>query len=269
METQINIAQLNEIKNFISDIIYKAGEIAKKYFRTNLTPESKNDSSPVTLADREIELFLRNEITKKFPNHIICGEEEGYEIGENAVKAKYKWFIDPLDGTTSFIAGRPLFTILIGFAIDDKPVLGAVYQPISNELWLGTSFEENLEATFNNKPIKISGKTKIDEAFIGTTSPDLFGIGGYEIFSKAKEKSAFTVFGGDAYNYMLVAMGSLDAVIEEGLKPHDFCAIIPVIEGAGGVAKTFNGSAANVNYVQNLIAASSPELFETIKKFGE
>jgi inositol-phosphate phosphatase/L-galactose 1-phosphate phosphatase/histidinol-phosphatase len=266
METQINIT---EVKNFITDIVYKSGEIAKKYFRTNLPSESKNDFSPVTLADKKIEEFLTLEISKKYPTHTICGEEAGYEMGENSAKAKFKWFIDPLDGTASFIAGRPLFTTLVGFAIDDVPVLGVVFQPISNELWVGENYNGIKQASFNGAAINVSKTKIIDEAVIATTSPDLFGIEGYGIFSKAKEKANITVFGGDAYNYMMLAMGNIDAVIEEGLKPHDFCALVPIIQAAGGTAKTFEGENVNVNYVQNLIATATDDLFNTIKKFAE
>jgi inositol-phosphate phosphatase/L-galactose 1-phosphate phosphatase/histidinol-phosphatase len=260
---------ITELKKFITDIIYSSGDIAKKYFRANIAQETKEDFSPVTLADKEIEDFLRSKIAEKYPSHLICGEELGYELGENAQKAKYKWYIDPIDGTASFIGGRPLFTTLLALVIDEKPAFSAVYQPITNELWFGVDFEGELSASFNDKPIEVSKTTDIDKSMIATTSPDLFGIEGYGIFSKAKEKAAITVFGGDAYNYMMLAMGRIDAVIEEGLKPHDFCALVPIIKGAGGIAKNFNGEEVDVNIVQSLLATSSQTLFETIKKFGD
>ena len=116
--------------NFLAD---ESAKIAKKYFRLPNGEEAKLDDTPVTKADREIELMIRNHIQKNYPNHGIIGEEYG-NINEDS---EFVWVIDPIDGTSSFIIGRPIFGTLIALTYNKKPILGIINQPISHERWLG------------------------------------------------------------------------------------------------------------------------------------
>ena len=136
-----------EIVNFANYLADVSGKIIRKYFRQELDEVNKQDQTSVTKADKEVEMALAEEITKKFPDHGIVGEEFGI-LNNNA---DYKWIIDPIDGTISFVMGRPIFGTLIALSYKNKPILGIINQPITKERWMGF---EGSKATLNNKIIK-------------------------------------------------------------------------------------------------------------------
>lgn len=217
------------VKKFAEDVLKSSGKIAIRYFRKYHRAENKKDGSFVTKADREIEHFIRLNIKKYFPNHAILGEEFGFEKSRQNIKDKkqYKWVIDPIDGTSSFVAGRPIFGIMLGLLENEKPILGAVYQPITDELWLG--YKGKLY--FNKKPI--NNRKKTNSGIIATTSIDLFDRYGKKKWENLRKKYKKAVYGGDCYNYCLLANGFIDAVYEQNLKPHDYLPLLPILTGAG------------------------------------
>lgn len=222
------------VKNFTEDVLKSSGKIAIKYFRKNNGTESKKDGSLVTKADREIEHFIRLNIKKYFPDHAILGEEFGFEKAKNKTGKKYTWVIDPIDGTSSFVAGRPLFGMMLGLLEDEKPILGAVYQPVTEELWLGYKGK----TYFNGKQIRATEKgknkkTKTKNLTIATTSPHLLDKKGLKKWDKLRKNAKSTIYGGDCYNYCLLASGFIDAVYEQNLKPHDYLPLLPILTGAG------------------------------------
>ena len=156
-----------ELINFAHHLADISGVIAKKYFRSSFDEIKKEDSSPVTQADKQIEIRLRDEISKKYPEHGIIGEEFDNEY----TNSEYKWVIDPIDGTISFAIGKPIFGTLIALTYQDQPILGIINQPINNERWWGTI---NGKSYFNDEIINTKNCQSISEAVFCTQSPFFF-----------------------------------------------------------------------------------------------
>jgi inositol-phosphate phosphatase / L-galactose 1-phosphate phosphatase / histidinol-phosphatase len=247
----------NAYVEFAEQLADKSGQILRQYYRCVDGIETKADRSLVTRADREVEKALRAWIKKQFPEHGIIGEEFGSEREE----AKYQWVLDPIDGTTSFLIGRPIFGTLIALVYNGKPLLGIIDQPITKERWVGVRGEF---ASFNKKMITSKRATDIASAILCTTSTDLLSKPIQSKFQALTKQVQCTVYGGDCYNYGLLAAGHVDIVIEMGLKVHDFCALVAVIEAAGGVITDFNGKALTLSSDGNVIAASSKKIHRLV-----
>jgi inositol-phosphate phosphatase/L-galactose 1-phosphate phosphatase/histidinol-phosphatase len=213
----------------------RAGEIQKRYFRTPVSVETKADTSPVTIADREAEAAMRELILATFPDHGILGEEHGQE----RLEAEFVWVLDPIDGTKSFITGRPLFGTLIALAHRGRPVLGLIDQTILRERWVGVA---GMPSTWNGRPIRTRACPGLEDATLFTTSPLLFEPGAEsDAYHAVQARVRLPMFGGDCYAYGLLAAGFADLVVEAGLAPYDFMALAPVIEGAGGRITDWQG----------------------------
>lgn len=236
-----------------------AGAAIRPYYRGNFGLESKEDASPVTLADRAAEEAMRLLLAHEVPRDGIIGEEFGTERGD----ASRVWVLDPIDGTTSFVAGRPIFGTLIALIQDGWPVLGIIDQPIAQERWIGAIGQPTL---FNNAPAQARRCRDLSDATLGTTSPHLFTEHEAEHFVALAGKVARRriVYGGDCYNYGLVASGHIDLVVESGLKLHDFAALIPIVEGAGGMMCDWAGSPLNAQSAGDVIALGDPARLEDV-----
>lgn len=241
-----------ELVDFAEYLADEARKISRKYFRTNLGVETKADKSPVTEADREIEMTIRKLVENNFPQHSIYGEEYGQNYGTS----EYTWVIDPIDGTKSFMTGRAIFGTLISLVKNDAPVLGIIDQPIVSERWLGV----NGKTTFNGEVISARSPVRINDAVFATTSPFLFDERGKSIISKVTEEVSVAIYGGDCYSYGQLALGLLDIIIESGLKPYDYCALVPVIENAGGVITDWEGEKITMGSNGDVIACGDPAL---------
>ena len=205
-----------------------AGEVQRRYFRTPVSVETKADASPVTIADREAEARMRELIEAAYPDHGILGEEYGVVRPD----AELVWVLDPIDGTKSFITGRPLFGTLIALAHRGRPMLGLIDQSILHERWVGVV---GTPSVWNGRPIRVRSCPRIEDAVLFTTSPAMFRAGAEaEGFARIQASVRLPMFGGDCYAYGLLAMGFADLIVETGLAPYDFMALVPVIEGAGG-----------------------------------
>ncbi len=227
-----------------------AGDIARRYFRTPVPVDIKDDLSPVSIADREIEDALKQRIRESFPDHGILGEE----TGSSGLERDYVWVIDPIDGTRSFLAGRPLFTTLIALCFQGTPILGIIDQPTLKERYAGAAGHET---TLNGKPIHTRACEKLALARLGTTSPSYFGRDTKPKFEHLQGLCGDVIYGGDAYNYAQVAAGHLDIVVEAGLKPYDVMALRPVVEGAGGIITTWDGSPLTLAQYDTALVAGS------------
>lgn len=213
-----------------------AGEVIRKYFRKNFEIIDKEDLSPVTIADRTAEESMVSIIQENLPSHAIFGEENGWRCKEKF--ADYVWVLDPIDGTKSFITGKPLFGTLIALLHKGKPILGIIDQPVLRERWIGISGKRT---TLNGEEVKTRTCAKLSQAYLYTTSPHLFKGDAEEAFARVRNKVKVPLYGCDCYAYALLASGYVDLVIESGLQPYDFLALIPVIEGAGGVITDWRG----------------------------
>jgi inositol-phosphate phosphatase / L-galactose 1-phosphate phosphatase / histidinol-phosphatase len=236
-----------------------AGAAIRPYFRAEFGLELKADQTPVTLADRAAEAAMRNIIERERPLDGIIGEEYG-SIREGAART---WVLDPIDGTRSFVGGRPIFGTLIALVENGLPIVGVVDQPISGERWIGAAGQPTL---FNGKPCRTRACTSLTDAIMATTSPAAFLQDDFAAFERLIPKVRDTLWGGDCYNYGLVALGQIDLVIESGLKLHDFAALVPVLEGAGGAISDWRGDRLTAESDGRVIAAGDVRLLERIAK---
>jgi inositol-phosphate phosphatase/L-galactose 1-phosphate phosphatase/histidinol-phosphatase len=212
-----------------------AGEAIRPYFRQPLAVDDKPDLSPVTIADRAAETAMRRLIARHFPEHGIFGEEFGRERED----ALFTWVLDPIDGTKSFISGVPLFGTLIALAYQGRPILGIIDQPISRERWIGAA---GRPTTFNGAPVRTRQCPLLAAATVFSTSPDMFKGDDAAAHARVASAAKLVRFGADCYAYGLLALGSIDLVVEASLKPYDFSAMLPIVEGAGGVASDWRGA---------------------------
>ncbi len=231
----------------------KAAAIVRRYFRSGVAVESKADDTPVTAADREAEAEMRILIEARFPDHGVVGEEHGL----TRPGADYVWVIDPIDGTRAFISGVPLFGTLVALTYRGTPVLGVIDQPILRERWLGA---EGRKTTLNGKPVTTRACSALADATLFATSPDMFLGADAVAFARVRDAVKLARYGADCYAYGLLAAGFVDLVIESGLKPYDFCALVPVIEGAGGEMSDWDGEALSLRSDGRVVAAGDPAL---------
>lgn len=234
-----------------------AGAAIRPFFRAPYAIEDKADASPVTEADRAAELAIRALIEAERPDDGIIGEE--YEAVRSG--ATRQWVLDPIDGTRSFIAGRPIFGTLIALMQDGWPVLGIIDQPISGERWVGAMGQAT---TFNGKSVATRRCRDLDQAILATTGPQYFPGHTAEHFSILAGQCRDTVWGGDCYNYALLASGHIDIVAEAGLKLHDIAALVPIVEGAGGRMCDWSGEPLTDACDGHVIAIGDPARLEDV-----
>ena len=228
----------HELDDFIAlalGLADAAGEAIRPYFRQPLTVDDKADLTPVTAADRAAEQAMRSLIESRFPEHGIIGEEFG-RIRENA---EFMWTLDPIDGTKSFISGVPLFGTLIALTRAKRPILGIIDQPISRERWVGVA---RRPTTLNGAVVHCRACAGLAAATLFATTPDMFKGGDAAAFARMSAAAKLTRFGADCYAYGLLAAGFIDLVLEADLKPYDFCPMVPIVEGAGGLATDWRGT---------------------------
>ncbi len=236
-----------------------AGAAIRPLFRGDWSHEEKPDRTFVTEADRAAEAAMRAIIEAERPADGILGEE----YGAHNPGAGRQWVLDPIDGTTSFIAGRPIFGTLIALVQDGWPVLGVIDQPILGERWVGKVGEGT---TFNGKPVRTAPCKELSDAVLGTTTPHQFSGDDVDAFMGVAKSVAERkiIYGGDCYNYALVASGHVDLVIEANLQLYDFAALVPVVEGAGGLMSDWQGNPLDANSDGRVIALGDPARLEDV-----
>ncbi|PTQ13345.1 histidinol-phosphatase [Sphingomonas oleivorans] len=234
-----------------------AGEAIRPFFRARFDMETKADASPVTQADRAAEAAIRRILEVERPADGIIGEEYGTLRGD----AERIWVIDPIDGTRAFIAGRPLFGCLVALLERGRPVIGVIDQPIARDRWVGAAGRPTL---LNGAVARTRACAALGEAHLATTGPDYFRPPDGAAFGRLAAAAWGTLWGGDCHNYGLLASGHLDLVVEAGLKLHDFAALVPVVEGAGGRMCDWAGRPLDATSDGRVIAAGDPELLDAV-----
>ncbi len=231
--------------DFMDELADAAAKVTLKYFRKpleviNKGPKLGTDFDPVTIADQNTEKMILKLMSSRFPTHNIMGEEQSDETNNDSI---YTWVIDPIDGTRAFITGIPTWGTLVAMHDGEKPVIGMLDQPYLNERFIGTPSGSFL----NGKIIKCRPCSDISVATLSTTDPQ-------RLFATNDEKTAFDQVaakaklvrnGFDCYAYAMIATGFIDVVIESGLEPYDIQALIPIIEGAGGIVSNWQGEHAH------------------------
>jgi histidinol phosphatase-like enzyme (inositol monophosphatase family) len=240
----------------------KAGTVILPHFRTGCAIDHKGGDAfdPVTVADRAAETAIRDALASTYPTHGIIGEE----FGSVRSDADYCWVIDPIDGTRAFILGLPLWGTLIGLTRGGVPLLGLMDQPFTRERF----FNGESEAFFRHDGTTTGMRTRIcpalGEALLATTTPDFFSGEEAQRFDALSRAVRLRRFGGDCYNYCLLALGHIDLVVEAGLKPYDIVPLMPIVERAGGGVSTWDGGDARGG--GSIIAAGDRRLHEAAVK---
>ncbi len=235
-----------DFASFVARLADVSGETILPFFRTSLAAEDKSRGGafdPVTEADRAAETAMRRLIGESFPDHGVVGEE----FADVRDAAEYVWVLDPIDGTKSFISGLPLWGTLIGLTHRGKPCYGMMNQPFTRERFYGDG-----EAAFWTGPgraaprkLRVRACEGLAVATLMTTSPALIPAPLRKSYDRAEAQVRLTRYGGDCYAYCMLAAGHIDLVIEAGLNPYDIVALIPIIEGAGGVITAWDGGDAS------------------------
>jgi myo-inositol-1(or 4)-monophosphatase len=228
---------------FVDQLASVSGETILPFFRTALSIENKSIAGgfdPVTAADRAVEVAMRTLIKKSFPAHGIVGEELGTERAE----AEYVWVLDPIDGTKSFICGLPAWGTLIALTRRGEPIYGMMHQPFTREHFTGDGSAARYRGPAGDRALRVRPCAALREAVLLTTSPLLMRDADRLCFQRVEQAARLSRYGGDCYAYCMLAAGHIDLVIETELKPYDILALIPIVEGAGGVVTTWDNGPA-------------------------
>lgn len=233
-----------------------AAAVTLPLFRVGTSVENKETDNfdPVTKADRNAELAIRDVISAQFPDHSIIGEEHATKSGESA----FSWIIDPIDGTRAFITGLPVWGTLIGVAHHGNLFAGLMSQPFIGETFIGLPGQSIYERQGKTETIKAGTATRLDQARLYTTTPKLFQGTQRDKFDALEARVLLPRYGSDCYAYCLLAAGHVDLVVEPRLNIYDVAALVPIIREAGGMVTTFNGDAPDQG--GDIIAAATPEL---------
>ena len=260
------MSDLSALLAFAHRLADAAAEQTLPLFRAALEIDNKlgvDGFDPVTHADRNAEAAIRDLILAEFPDHGILGEEFG-EKPSSGSGDDFCWVIDPVDGTRSFIAGMPIWGTLIALSQNDVPVLGVMDQPYVGERFCAARAGPALHVRAGKStPITTRACPTLEHATIATTAPELLiSPGAAALWADISARARLVRYGGDCYNYVLLAAGFVDIVIEEGLNPYDIQALIPIIEQAGGVVSDWQGGPAHAG--GQIVACGDPRLHEAI-----
>lgn len=244
------------IWTFAESLREAAVPIVQQFFRSSdLAVTQKSDVSPVTLADQQIERRWREMIQSTYPDHGIIGEEED-SLG---IDRDFVWVLDPIDGTRAFVGGFPMFTNLFALMYRKEPVFSGINVPVTQECWTG-SLADGGRVTFNGEPLGERPARSLAQSVLSATAPEMFSTEQFKRFSTLKAVCMDLRYGADAYAYGLVALGSVGVVAEASMKPWDYMALIPVVEGAGGVVTDWSGDRLTLDSDGTVLAAATPEL---------
>ena len=251
-----------DFEGFVEKLATASGEAILPFFRSAMAIEDKSAGSgprqaafdPVTEADRAAETVMRRMIRETFPQHGIVGEE----FGAHAPDAEYVWVLDPIDGTKSFISGIPLWGTLIGLMHNGVPAFGMMHQPFTRERfrgdgraswWQGPPLREPVlrspgKAAAPERRLRTRKCFALAEATLMTTTPAMFPAELRLAYERVERQARLARYGADCYAYCMLAAGHVDVVIEAGLKPYDIVALMPIVQGAGGIVTSWDGGSA-------------------------
>ena len=253
--------ELETYLEFAKGTVIRAGKITLNGFRVRREVSNKSGGSefdPVTASDREGEELIRSAINEHWPQHGVLGEEFGYRQGNGLT-----WVMDPIDGTRAFVSGLLHWGVLLSLYDGRNVLLGVMYQPYVEELYWGTEAESHVSHRGQTRRLQTSDCSDISKATLSTTDPRLFkDPAESEAFLSVENKVRLCRYGGDCYQYGLVAMGFIDVVIENSLNPWDIQALIPIVRGAGGCITTWDGNDPCMG--DRAVATSSERLHEQV-----
>jgi myo-inositol-1(or 4)-monophosphatase len=232
-----------------------AGAVIRPFFRAGVAEELKSDRTPVTIADRSAEQAMRAVLAERFPGHGIQGEEFGIDRPD----ARFRWVLDPIDGTKAFITGRTLFGTLIALLEAGRPILGIIDQPVTGERWTGIAGQPTRFRGALGGRAGCRACNTLADAELSCTGPALLG-DDEPRWQRLAARVRRVSWGGDCYAYGLLALGFIDIIAESGMKPWDWAALVPVIEGAGGRITDWNGRPLRMDGDGRVLAVGDPGL---------
>ena len=247
------------LKSFAQELADAARDETLRRWALGIAADDKGGGAafdPVTEADREAERVMREMIEARFPDHGIAGEE----FTDKEAAGPYLWSLDPIDGTRSFICGMPTWVTLIALLDEGKPSIGLIDAPRLGERYLGDCARTALISAGGETFLSTSGCERLADARFSTTDPFLFRGAEADAFAELQRRVRTTRYGHDGYAYARLAAGSIDLVVESGLKSHDYNALIPVVRGSGGVIGNWSGG--DDFTAGHIVAAATPRLFE-------
>ncbi len=251
---------LKKYFDFTTELSYRAGRLTLGYYQTGVRPDYKADDTPVTAADRAAEELIRTEIERAYPDHAIVGEEYGESAGQDK---PFRWFIDPIDGTKSFMRGVPLYGVLIGLEIEGTIRVGAVYYPALDEMLCAA---DGLGCWWNGRPARVSRVDSFERACFCFTNYKNFTRREPGLFDRLSDAVYMLRGWSDAYGYLLVATGRAEAMFDPLMNPWD-CGPFPVIfREAGGFFGSWQGETGHT-YGEALAcnAALKPKILDLLR----
>ena len=239
---------LGEFATSAATMVDLSGELIRTHQQNPFDIEIKDDGSPVTSVDKAAEMSIRNIIAELHPDHGIIGEE--YE--PSAADSEFVWVIDPIDGTLPFLAGFPVFGTLIALLHNGTPVLGVIDMPMTRERWIGGS---NLPSTHNGKPVRTRVCENLATASMSTSNPDFYDDASVPALKRMQRATRLSIYGGSCMAYGQIASGRIDVGIDVQFDVFDYLALVPIINGAGGIITDWNGDALDIKSGDRFIAA--------------
>ena len=255
-------AELEELARFAEELADLAGAVILPHFRKPIAIDNKLGDAgfdPVTEADRAAEITIREHIKRRHPDHGVLGEEFGLERGRSPLT----WVIDPIDGTRAFMCGMAQWGTLIALNDGERPILGILDQPFMQERWIGFGGAAYFQSRGGRSRIRTRACPTLEDAVLTTTSPSgYFTDAERGAFMALADRAKLTRYGGDCYAYGLLALGMIDLTVEAALKAWDIQALIPIVEGAGGVVTTWDGKDASKG--GRVVACGDPKLHAAV-----
>lgn len=225
---------IDEMVKFANELAELSREIILSHSILDVNHVIKQDGSPVTPVDRQVEQRLREHIEACYPQHGVFGEE----FPNHNVDAERVWVIDPIDGTRQYATGIPLYSTLIGLAEAGQFVLGVMDFPATRDRWTGG---KGYPTRWNDRAVTVSQCARLGDAMVGRNEPERCSAEEYKVSSELAGAGPFSICGAGSYGFAMVASGKLDIVIDTGLDPFDFAAPAAIIEAAGGTATDWSG----------------------------
>lgn len=230
--------ELRELLDFAHAIAWQAGKITLRHFQSGVAVDRKADESPVTVADRESEAYLRAAIGARYPGHAILGEEEGLSGDAGAT---YRWVLDPIDGTRSFVRGVPLYGVMVGLLREGEPAVGVVNMPALGEVVYAA---RGHGCWWNGRPCRVSAVSSLRESLVvGTVAHGYAEHGKGEAFGRILGAAGLFRTWGDCYAYLLVATGRAEVALDPAMNIWDAAALFPILVEAGGSYTDWRGNA--------------------------
>jgi histidinol phosphatase-like enzyme (inositol monophosphatase family) len=255
--------RLADLESFLIELNRASAKHTLALFRGDHGLKNKLEGGfdPVTEADVGAEKIMRRLIAERFPDHGVIGEE----LGEDRPEAEFVWVLDPVDGTRAFIAGLPTWCTLIGLRWQGRPVLGSIAQPFLDEIYLGHAGGSRMLGPQGETPLKVRPCPLLTQAIIATTDPEgLFDGSEFGAWTQVRAAARLARTGCDSYAFARVAAGTMDLVVEAGLKAWDIESAIPLIEGAGGLVTDWRGQPVGRNGGQVAVAGDRACLEEAL-----